>query len=89
MGRGMGRVTKRRNIKSKWQMSEERRDTATYRDCSGQVHQREHDTHTHKKETANMHHQWKLTVNSQNRATVPHTDRFTSLTVSLQTLFWR
>lgn len=46
-------------------MSQRRRDTATVHtnDCSGQVHQRVQNT----KNTANMHRQWKLTVNSQNR----------------------
>lgn len=51
--------------KHKKQMEEEWEKTrhcySTYKDCSGQVHQRVQNT----KNTANMHHQWKLTVRTE------------------------
>lgn len=52
------------NTKSKWQMSEKRRDTATVhtRTASGWVRQRVTKTHTERKARTAMHHQWKLTV---------------------------
>lgn len=77
----------------KKRMADEREETrhcySTYKDCSGQVHQRVQNT----KNTANMHRQWKLTVNSQNRVamTQPRYRTQTSyiLTVSRHTVFWR
>lgn len=57
----------RRNIKkSKWQMSEKRRDTATVHTKTAQAKCIK-GYKTQKKNTANMHRQWKLTVNSQDR----------------------
>lgn len=72
----------------KKQMADEWEETrhcySTYKDCSGQVHQRVQNT----KNTANMHRQWKLTVNSQNRVAMTqpryHTQTSYILTVSLQ-----
>lgn len=64
------RVVKRGDIKSKWQMSEKRRDTATVHTNTARAECIK-GYKTHKKKTANMHHQWKLTVNSQNRVVQP------------------
>lgn len=58
-------VTKRGDVKSKWQMSERRRDTATVHTETAQAKCIKGDKT--QKNTANMHRQWKLTVNSQNR----------------------
>lgn len=57
-------VTKREHKKQVADELEETRHCySTYKYCSGQVHQKG----TKHKNTANMHRQWKLTVNSQNR----------------------
>lgn len=81
-----GREHKKR-MADEWE--ETRHCYSTYKDCSGQVHQRVQNT----KNTANMHRQWKLTVNSQNRVamTQPRYRTQTSyiLTVSRHTVFWR
>lgn len=45
------------------ELEEMRHCYSTYKYCSGHVHQRVQNT----KNTANMHRQWKLTDNSQNR----------------------
>lgn len=82
------RVTKREEGETQEadEWAETRHCYSTYRDCSGQVHQR---VQEHKINTANMHRQWKLTVNSQNivAMTQPRYRTQTSyiLTVSLQT----
>lgn len=92
MDRVYWRVTKRGgNIKSEWQMSERRRDTATVHTKTAQAKCIK--GYRTQKNTANMHHQWKLTVNSQNRVatTQPRYRTQTSyiLTVSRHTVFWR
>lgn len=80
------RVTKREREHKK-QTADEWEETrhcySTYKDCSGWVHQTVQDT---KRNTANMHRQWKLTVNSQNRVVQPRhrTQASYISTVSLQ-----
>lgn len=60
---------------------------STYRDCSGQVHQRGQNTKT----LPNMHHQWKLTDKSQNKVAMTHPQCCTHssyiYTVSIHTVF--
>lgn len=54
----------RGNTKSKWQMSEKRRDTATVHTTTAwsRVRRRFTETYTERKARTAMHHQWKLTV---------------------------